>query len=109
MSAKALIALLRNLPLIAWRPTTWRGLIRVYSRTNKPRDWRPDVPLGWRLVREYDRNTWLVMPAWLYWPYIAKRDWRHWVYQPLIRYGFWELAEGDYYVNGHWSWPKRTR
>jgi hypothetical protein len=28
------------------------------------------------------------------------------VFDALVRMGFWQMADGDYYVNGRWSWGR---
>lgn len=64
----------------------------------------PVAPWGWRWLKEEDRNVAICLPLWLYWPIRLRREWRHYLYEPLMHLGFWKIDDGDWYWNGRWTW-----
>lgn len=86
------------------RPLPLRGLAYRAPYKLTRRHVKPLVPFGWRIAREPDFPHYLVMPAWVYPFWHLSLYWRTYLYTPFIRLGFWDLDEGDYYVNGRWTW-----
>lgn len=84
--------------------TTWRGLIRSVSRRYRSK--RPSVPFGWIAARHWDANRWLVMPLWLYPVWYLWDNRTRLFFTPFMRLGVYAVDEGDYYVNGRWTWAQ---
>lgn len=62
------------------------------------------APFGWRWDYKPGYDIKLLMPWWVYYPrYVWTRRYIL-VFRPLVRLGFWQIEEGAYYVDGHWTW-----
>lgn len=86
----AKLAISRALRVLPFRPVPgWhRPFLGLGRRVNGRRP-QPEVPFGWRMYREWDRDSVVLLPAWLYYPV---RLWQYrwapmrWLVQ-LDRYG----------------------
>ncbi len=91
------------LRLIPWPPRRFPfSLIREVDGCKFQQS---DVPRFWRVAWQWHRDAALVMPLWLYWPYIAWQR-RYWFWRALMSLGVWEVEEGCYYSPGRIRCPR---
>lgn len=105
--AKARIcARLRNLPLreADWRRSIFTHGVSAMALYDSGRR-QPDVPGGWSMEPEYDRDMYIVGPAWVILPRRWYRELRRRFYRYAHRIGAIELEEGGYYRDARW-WPR---
>jgi hypothetical protein len=65
----------------------------------------PAAPWGWRWLKEEYRNAAICLPLWLYWPVYGWRYRWNIVCEPLERWGFLRVKEGDYWWNARLACP----
>lgn len=84
-----------GLRLSVSRSAVRRGEVRIPRWWLAQYDFDRDICLPW-----WNRRWWWM--AW--WRVVAGPTFRL-----LERLGVWEVAEGGYYVEGHWRWPSKRR